>query len=80
MLQERYVKLEQGRLRYYKSTTDIKALGMIEIVGCASCTPFDTTPQCVVFEIRSQNRVYLFQAESPQVCINGIHPYDTTQK
>mmetsp|Transcript_2780 Transcript_2780/g.4185 ORF Transcript_2780/g.4185 Transcript_2780/m.4185 type:complete len:1583 (-) Transcript_2780:264-5012(-) len=64
-MQERFVRVEGTYLKYFKNEgRDKDALGSVSLETADWVRPYDSSPECKVFEVQAQKRVFTFQAES----------------
>ena len=80
MMQDRYFRIDNGNLRYYKKEHDKleNAQGSIDIVDATFVRPYDMTPDCTTFEIQesSTKRVYLLKASDHLEMSNWVAALD----
>jgi hypothetical protein len=62
--QERFVKLEGKNLCYFKKKNDDTALGTASMETADFVRAFDASPDCAIFEIQDEDRVFVFQTPS----------------
>lgn len=59
------MKLEGSILKYYKSDSSNEVeLGVANMLTAEFVRPFDATPSCNVFEIKDEDRVFIFQTKN----------------
>lgn len=66
-MQQRYVKIKDFYMRYYKNDTDNEDVyqGSISIEQISWVRAFDTSSDCKMFELQEEDRIYVFQANTP---------------
>ena len=57
------MKLEGSYLRYYKTKTDKEETGSVNLETADWVRPYDLSPDCKIFEIREDERVFVFEAK-----------------
>ena len=66
-MQQRYVKIKDFYMKYYKNDTDNEDdyQGSIIIEQISWVRAFDTASDCKMFELQEEDRIYVFQANTP---------------
>jgi hypothetical protein len=70
------VKVSGHNLKYYK-TPDTEELGSANLVTADFIRPYDDTPDCTIFEIKDDDRVFVFQCATNKEMIHWINTLET---
>lgn len=62
--QERFVRLGEGALQYFKKASDPQPQGVIPLDSLRFVRPFSSDPSCVTFELRYEDRTFVFNAQT----------------
>lgn len=63
-LQERFVRINEGYLAYFKSENDSEPQKRVCLETVEWVRPYDSSDECTTFELRVENKVLMFVAES----------------
>lgn len=74
--QERFVKLEGNTFKYFKKDSDPEVLGSACMNTVEFVRPYDDTPDCQVFELKDEDRVFIFQAASKKEMLHWVSTID----
>ena len=68
------MKLEGKRLLYYKKKSDEKELGFASLETADFVRAYDATkPDCDIFEVQDEDRVFVFQTPSHQEMLRWVN-------
>jgi len=73
-MQQRYVRVKGSYIKYYKTETDgdNDCQGSISIEQISWVRVFDSSIDCKMFELQEEDRIYVFQANTPSEMKNWI--------
>ena len=74
------MKLEGTKLRYFKKERDDKELGAASVVTMEFVRPFNTTPDCSIFEVQDQDRVFIFQCPGHKEMLRWIEAIERVKQ
>jgi len=70
--QERFVRLGEGALQYFKKASDPQPQGIIPLDSLRYVRPFSADPSCVTFELRYEDRTFVFNAQTNAEMANWV--------